>query len=170
MTTILGVQSKNGFTIAADSQVTADDRAYIHNSMPKIVEVGDYVIAGAGNSRYCDVVLFGWEPPKYDGTAEYKFIVSTFIPELKKVHEGTGYTLKDDDTFSFLVGLNGRLFQVSEDYSVILTNTNVYGIGSGSSYAIGAYLATGSINTAMNIAKKLDINTGGKIQIIKKGA
>ena len=170
MTTILGVQTKNGFTIAADSQVTLDDRAYIHSSMPKIVQVGDYVIAGSGNSRYCDVVLFAWEPPVYDGSEPYKFMVSKFIPELRKVHESTGYTLKDDDTFSFIVGLDGRLFQVSEDYSVIVTETNVYGIGSGSSYAIGAYVATSSINTAMNVAKKLDINTGGKIQIVKKGA
>ena len=170
MTTILGVQHKNGFTIAADAQVTADDRAYIHNSMPKIVEIGDYVIAGAGNSRYCDIVLFGWEPPRYDGSEPYKFMVSQFIPELKKIHESTGYTLKDDDTFSFIIGLNNKLFYIAEDYSVIMTNTNVYGIGSGSAYAVGAYMATSSINTAMNVAKKLDINTGGKIQIIKKGA
>jgi ATP-dependent protease HslVU (ClpYQ) peptidase subunit len=170
MTTILGVQHKKGFIIAADSQVTADDRAYIHSSMPKIVELGDYVIAGAGNSRYCDIVLFGWEPPKYDGSEPYKFMVSQFIPELKKIHESTGYTLKDEDTFSFIVGVANRLFYVAEDYSVIATNTNVYGIGSGSSYAIGAYMATSSINTAMNVAKKLDINTGGTIQIVKKGA
>jgi hypothetical protein len=169
VTTILGVQTKNGFTVAADSQVTADDRAYIHSSMPKIVQIGDYVISGAGNSRYCDIVMFAWEPPRYDGSEPYKFMVSQFIPELKKIHESTGYTLKDDDTFSFLIGLDNKLFQVSEDYSVIVTDTNVYGIGSGSAYAVGAYLATSSVSTAMNVAKKLDINTGGRIQTVKKG-
>lgn len=169
MTTVVGVQYKNGFVLAADSQITDGDRPYISPDVPKIAQVGEYVIAGAGVSRYCDIVLYGWKPPVYDGTDEYTFMVSRFIPELRKIHEETGYTLKDEDSFQFVVGLNNKLYHITEDYSVIRTNTNVYGVGSGSPYAIGALFAGADIREAVKIAIKLDINSGGKIQIVKRG-
>ena len=76
---------------------------------------------------------------------------------------------KDDDSFQFIVGLNNKLFMITEDYSVIRTNTNVYGVGSGSLYAIGALFAGVSVREAVKIAIKLDINSGGKIQIVRRG-
>jgi ATP-dependent protease HslVU (ClpYQ) peptidase subunit len=169
MTTVVGVQYKNGFVLAADSQITDGDRPFISPDVPKITEVNEYVLAGAGVSRYCDIILYGWKPPVYDGTDEYVFMVSKFIPEMRKAHEETGYTLKDDDSFQFIVGLNNSLFAITEDYSVIRTNTNVYGVGSGSLYAIGALFAGANIREAVKIAIKLDINSGGKIQIVRRG-
>ena len=58
MTTIVGVQYKNGFVLAADSQITDNDRPFISQDVPKIAQVGDYVLAGAGVSSYCDIILF----------------------------------------------------------------------------------------------------------------
>ena len=159
MTTIVAVQNSKGFVFAADAQVTEGDRAYMHPKMTKITEVGEYVMAGAGTSRCCDVVLFGWEPPIYDGTEHYKFMVSKFIPELRK----------EDEEFCFLVGFDKRVFYIGQDYSVLATSTNTYGIGSGAAYALGALEYGASIEEAINIAKKFDINTGGKIQIIERG-
>lgn len=167
MTTILAVQRKNGFTIAADRQVTADERPYFHKDVKKITQVDGYTLAGAGVSRYCDIIQYGWQPPKYDGTDLYLFMVSQFIPALRKAHEETGYVLKDDDSFSFIVGLRGQLFYVAEDYSVLRSNKGIYGIGTGSSYAIGAYEAGASVEQALKIAIKHDINSGGGIQIVE---
>lgn len=169
MTTIIGIQHANGFVMAADSQVTADDRAYISKNIKKIVEIDNYVIAGAGISRYCDAVMYDWIPPKYDGTDRYKFMISKFIPEMKKVHDECGYTLKDEDTFQFLVGLDNTLFHINYDYSVYQTDTRVYGIGSGAAYAIGAIYCCATLQEAMKVSIKFDINTGGKIQIVKRG-
>lgn len=169
MTTIVAVQHKNGFVVAADSQITDGDRPFISKDVPKISKVGQYVIAGAGVSRYCDIIQFGWTPPVYDGSDEYTFLVSKFIPEMRKAHEETGYTLKDDDSFQFIVGLNNKLFYITNDYSVIRTNTGIYGVGSGSLYAIGALFAGANIKEAVQIAIKLDINSGGRIQIVKRG-
>lgn len=169
MTTILAVQHRNGFTIAADKQVTADDRAFIHNEVLKITRNGEYVIAGAGNARYCDIIQYGWTPPKYDGTDPYRFMVSTFVPSLRKAHEETGYTLKDDEVFKFIIGLNNKLFYVAEDYSVLKTKTNIYGIGTGAAYAIGAYEAGSTIENAVRIASKFDVNSGGGVQVVSEG-
>lgn len=169
MTTIIGIQYDDGFTIASDSQITVDDRIFISKDVPKIVEVGDYVIAGAGISRYCDVIMYGWQPPAYDGTDGYQFMVSKFIPEMKKAHDDCGYTLKDDDTFQFIVGLDKKLYLINYDYSVSRTDSKVYGIGTGAQYAIGALYCCASIQEAMKISIKFDINSGGKIKIVKRG-
>lgn len=169
MTTIVGIETKNGFIIAADSQTTEGERPYISRDVPKIVEVGDYVISGAGTSRYCDIITYGWEPPTYDDTNLYKFMVSKFIPSMRKAHEETGYTLKEDEGAVFLVGLENKLFYICEDYSVLRTDSKMYSIGSGGNWALGALYAGATVEEAMKIAIKLDINSGGKIQIIRRG-
>ena len=169
MTTIVGVETKNGFIIAADSQTTEGERAYISKDIKKITEVGDYVMAGAGLSRFCDVITYGWEPPVYDGTELYRFMVNKFIPSMRKAHEETGYTPKEDDGAVFIVGLENKLFYVCEDYSVLRTDTKTYGIGTGANWAVGALLAGATIPQAMKIAIKLDINSGAPIQIVKRG-
>lgn len=169
MTTILAVQHKGGFVIAADSQVTEEERPYFSTKVKKIAELDDYVLAGAGNSRYVDIVLFGWEPPRYDGSNIYNFMVTKFIPELRKIHEETGYTLKDDESFGFVVGLDNKLFYIAGDYSVLMEDKGIYGLGTGSSYAIGAVAGGATIEKALEVAKQFDINTGGKVQIVKRG-
>jgi len=137
--------------------------------MKKVVEVNGYVMAGAGNSRCCDVILFGWKPPVYDGTEPYTFMVSKFIPEMRKQHEDAGITLKEDEDFVFLVGFDGRVFHVAGNYAVLETNTGLYGIGTGAAYALGALAQGATIQEAMKVAKKFDINTGGRVQIVERG-
>lgn len=169
MTTVIAIKNRKGFTFAADAQVTDTERPYMHNSMKKVVEVGGYVMAGAGNSRCCDVILYGWQPPEYDDSEQYTFMVSKFIPEMRKQHEDAGITLKEEEDFVFLVGFNGRVFHVAGNYAVLETDTGLYGIGTGAAYALGALAQGATITEAMNVAKKFDINTGGKIQIVERG-
>lgn len=169
MTTILAIQDTNGFVIAADSQITENDRPFMSKDVKKVMAVNEYVIAGAGVSRFCDVIMYGWKPPVYDGTDEYIFMVSKFIPEMKKAHDECGYVLKDEDSFQFIVGLNNKLFHINYDYSIIRTDTGWYGIGSGAAYGIGALAQGATLREAMNISMKFDINSGGKIQLIKRG-
>ena len=170
MTTILGVQHRNGFTLAADSQTTSNDRPYIHPDLAKITKVGSLWIAGAGSARVCDIVQNNWTPPSYNkADAPYKYMVSKAIPSMRTVIEKSGFVLKEGDTFQFLIGIGGSLFEVADDYSVLATADKIYGIGSGAPYAVGAIMAGADIESAMKIALKLDINSGGKIQIVKQG-
>ena len=171
MTTILGVQHRNGLTLAADLQVTSGDRPYIHPDLEKIVAVGQLLVACAGSARFADVALNLWKPPTYNNeTTEYRFMVSKIIPSLRNAAERNGVTLKDDEQFQMLVALNGKLFEIAQDYTVLVSSSNIYGIGSGSMYGIGALSAGADIETAIKISTKFDINTGGKIQVVKQGA
>lgn len=169
MTTIIGVEYADGFVMASDSQITSDDRAYTSNDVPKITQVAEYTIAGAGISRYCDVVMYGWNPPKFVPGDDYIFMVSKFIPAMRKAHEDCGYTLKDEDTFQFIVGVNKKLYYINYDYSVIRSDNGIYGIGSGAQYAIGALEVGATMREAMKASIKYDVNSGGKIRIVKRG-
>lgn len=169
MTTILGKQYKKGYVLAADSQVTVDDTPFTHSDILKIVANGEYHIAGAGNARYCDVAAYDFVPPTYDGTEIYKFMVTKFVPALREAHEKTGYTLKEDETFTFLIGVANRLFQICDDYTVLCATHGLYGIGSGGPFGLGAMYAGMTPETAVGIAAKFDINTGGKTQVVRKG-
>lgn len=169
MTTILGKQYKKGYVLAADSQVTVDDTPFTHADILKIVANGEYHIAGAGNARYCDVAAYDFVPPTYDGTELYRFMVTKFVPALREAHEKTGYTLKEDETFTFLVGVANRLFQICDDYTVLCASHGLYGIGSGGPFGLGAMYAGMTPEMAVSIAAKFDINTGGKTQVVRKG-
>lgn len=172
MTTILGVQYRDGFVIAADSQTTEMDRSYEHPDIKKIVTVGDYVIAGAGTSVLVDIFQ-GYESQILSsarGTkSPYDRVVSEFIPELRKLHTQSGYTPKDDDSFQFIVGLDNNLFYIANDYVVLRTKTGIYSAGSGGEIALGAYVAGATVQQAIKIAARFDINTSGKVQIVKRG-
>lgn len=168
MTTILGVQHRNGFTLAADGQTSNNDRPYFHSDLEKIIRVGHLWVACAGSARFSDVASNIWKPPVYDKTlTPYKYLVTKAVPSLRTAIESAGVVLKDEETFQMLIGVQGRLFEIASDYTVLANTT--YGIGSGSMYGLGALAAGADIETAIKIASKLDIYTGGKIQIVKQG-
>lgn len=170
MTTILGVQHRNGFTLAADSQTTSNDRAYLHPNLEKITKVGPLIVAGAGNARVCDVVQNTWVPPQFTkNDAPYKYMVSKLIPSMRKAIDESGYVAKEGDIFQFLIGIGGQLFEIADDYTVLSTADRIYGIGSGAPYGIGAIAAGADIESAIKIAIKFDINSGGKVQLVKQG-
>jgi ATP-dependent protease HslVU (ClpYQ) peptidase subunit len=172
MTTILGVETNDGFTISADLQTSSGDRPFIHRDIRKITTYGQYVVTGAGVSRYVDVVLFARTLPIYnsgDLDNMYEFVVTKVIPEIKRLHDECGYNLKEDESFEFLIGLAGQLYYIAEDYSVIRTDSGVYGLGTGGKIALGCYLAGNlTVREAVHIAIKQDINSGGPVQSVSR--
>ena len=162
MTTIIARQFDNRLVIAADSQVTST-RKYNHPKMAKITERGQYLIAGAGESAACDIAQHIWNPPK--PTAEdkkdlYHFIISKVVPSLKACFKENDYKWEDkddDDTkFAFLLGIGGEVFDIADDFAVSLDSDGFYGIGSGSSLALGALKAGASMAEALAIAAEKD--------------
>lgn len=175
MTTILAKQFENGFVIAADSQFTSGGTPYRHPAMQKISRVGELWIAGAGNSSACDVIQNAWNPPRMQKDVDvYKFLISHMIPSMKSALDkyGVKYDSSDDaekdNSSDFILGINRKLYMVS-DWAVLMSDTGIYGIGSGSTYGVGALAAGVSIKRAMEIACEWDVNSGGSIQMVKEG-
>jgi ATP-dependent protease HslVU (ClpYQ) peptidase subunit len=161
MTTIIARQFENRVVIAADSLVTAT-RKYSHPKMAKITERGQYLIAGAGESAACDIAQHIWIPPKptvEDKKDLYHFIISKVIPSLKQCFKDNDYKWQDEDEetkFAFLIAINGEVFDIADDFAVCMDNDGLYGIGSGSSLALGALKAGSSMAQALEIAANKD--------------
>lgn len=180
MTTIVGVQYRDKVVLAADNQVTGDGgRRYNHPDMKKISQRGEFLIAGSGEVQPCDVVQNMWNPPKVtakDKENIYRFMIVKAMPSLRKCltdngfdfNEGKGEGKADESRFNFLIAVGGELFDVADDLSVCRSGDGIYGVGSGSPYAIGALHAGAKPEKAIEIASKLDVNTSGPIQIVEQ--
>ena len=161
MTTIVAIQFADGVVMAADSLVTSD-RKYNHPSMVKVTTTGPYLIGGSGEVAACDIIQHIWEPPiptVADKKDLYHFMISVIVPSMKKCFKDNEYKWdkEDDETkFKFLISIEGQVFEIDDDLSVCIDGAGMYGIGSGSSLALGALRAQAELPVAMQIAADID--------------
>lgn len=163
MTTIIGIEYQDRALIVADSRVTDDSgRIYAHKAMKKIAQRGAVLIAGAGEVAPCDIAQNVWVPPQFtakDKKDVYRFMITKVMPSLRKCLTDNGYNFdedkKDAARFQFLISVGGQLFDIDEDLSVMKSEDNIYAIGSGGSYALGALYAGAEPHQAMEIACKV---------------
>lgn len=179
MTTIIGVQYKDKAVMVADSRVTDDGgRIFIHPKMQKITERNGYLIAGAGEVSPCDIANHLWIPPKptaKDREDIYHFMITKVMPSLRQCLLDNGYNFdephdraKDGLRFQLLLSVAGEVFDISDDLSVCMSGDGLYGIGSGSSFALGALHAGAKPVKAMEIASKLSAFTSPPFQILEQ--
>jgi len=165
MTTIIGVQGEGGCLLAADSRTTGETgRPYFHKFVEKITERDHYMIACSGDADACDIIQHQWDPPKPPKNVKkhYKFMVTKVSTSLKKCLKEKGYEkdkLDKESGFLVLIALKGNLYEIDETCTISMRDDGIYGIGSGSKYAIGALQAGADWNTALTIAEKNDIYT-----------
>jgi ATP-dependent protease HslVU (ClpYQ) peptidase subunit len=168
MTTIIGLQYDDHAFLAADSQVTDGDRPFRHKLVSKIVQRGPYVISCAGEDQPIDILQHIWKPLPIPASAKkdlFHFVVAEVMPSMRKCLTENGYvfplTYEDADErgFDALLVVNGTIFQFSNWMAVIMRDDGIYGIGSGSAYAIGAIENGATWQKAMQSAAKNDIYT-----------
>lgn len=174
MTTIVGVVKNGHVILGADSQVTSQSRPNMHPKMQKITNNNGYLIAGSGDSTPCDILQHTFIPP-VPTIAErkdlYKFMITKFVPAMREALDENGYKLDGVDKdagFDMLFAFDGEIFEIDSDFSVLLNGEGIYGIGSGSPFAIGALSMGGTVEQSLEIAVKNDIYTSGPFQIVKQ--
>jgi ATP-dependent protease HslVU (ClpYQ) peptidase subunit len=151
VTTILAIQGDDFCAIGSDSQWTDDYNRVGKMNQPKVVSVGRYLIGVAGDTRGANVIQHIFTPPvlppKLVGAKLTKFIVSQFLPSYKECLEahGAGRPQYDDQPAQsandLLVCANGVIFQIDTDYGTETDTCNLYAIGSGGHYGLGALQA-----------------------------
>ena len=168
MTTIVAVQHEDKVTFGADNQVTAGNgRIARHVQMVKISKRGEYIVAGAGEVAACDIAQHLWTPPvptAQDKKDLYHFMIAKVMPSLKsafKEHEYKWNEIDEDGEvkFTFLIAVGGEVFEIGDDLSVVIDARGYYGIGSGSSYALGALASGRTIKESLQIASDYDAYT-----------
>ena len=176
MTTIIGIQHDGGCTLVADSLVSDDTgRTWSHPDMTKLAERGEFIIGGAGEVSPCDIVQHIWTPPKLNLTDRkdvYHFMITKAMPSLRKCLKDNGYNFEETQEkdsgsrFQFLMAVNGQLFDIGDDLSIMRSSDGFYGIGSGAPIALGALHAGAKPQKAVEIACKLSIYSAGPLQTI----
>jgi ATP-dependent protease HslVU (ClpYQ) peptidase subunit len=172
MTTLIAFQGPNFAILGADSQVTDGDKRIISPSTPKIVKLKKYLLAVSGDCRPGDVLTYNWTPPAYDGTNPVTFMGKKIIPSIIAAFklQGFDYT-KEGISYSYLLAFAGNIFEIGDDLSITQSADGLYGVGSGSAYALGAlagqlpYIDKAKILSALAISAKYDINTAAPFQI-----
>jgi ATP-dependent protease HslVU (ClpYQ) peptidase subunit len=177
ITTLIAFQGPDFAILGADSQITDGDKRILSPSIPKIVKLGKYLLGVAGDARPGDLLAFNWKPPAYDGTDPVKFMGKKVIPSIITTFRANGYDhTKEGASYSFLIVFAGNVFEVGDDLSMSQSSDGLYGIGSGSAYALGALagqlpllsnldMAKEGILEALTISAKYDINTAAPFQI-----
>jgi ATP-dependent protease HslVU (ClpYQ) peptidase subunit len=173
MTTIIGIQTDRGCLLAADSRVTTEKgRPAQHFSVSKISKLGRYLVAGAGMAQPCDVVQHCWKPPSISKSANkdpFHFAITELVPSLRELLNTHQIAVKsEEDGFELLVAFRGNLVEIDSDFNVSMRDDGMYGLGSGSDFAIGALLAGATWKRALQIAASNDVNTGPPFHVVRQ--
>jgi len=170
MTTIIGVQEEDRAVMYADYQVSSESESFVSKTARKICRNFSLAYGTAGNGRLCDYIQYDWEPPqpdmepsdwrasaKADEEWAYYWLITTFVPDLKRALRREGYELGSDGVdFQMIIIVRGFVFQIESDGTVMNRMHGLYGIGTGGSYALGALITGADHLQAMRAAETFD--------------
>jgi ATP-dependent protease HslVU (ClpYQ) peptidase subunit len=151
MTCIVAI-AQNGTVYMGSDHAASDDKSgwVMSRKEPKVFKVGQYGIAFTDSFRMGQILQYNWTPPKYTPTKTNsgldKIMRTKFIDSVKVAFKEHGFGDiggTDEDTGGiFIVGLEGRIFVVDEDFHVGENVVNYMAEGSGGMFALGALHAT----------------------------
>lgn len=167
MTCIVGIVEGDKVLIGGDS-ISAAGWSLMDRADKKVFRNGPFVFGFTTSYRMGQLLQYAFNPPKRHVEQDVMaFMVTDFIATVRACLKDGGYAKKDSEVESggtFLVGYEGRLFKVSDDYQVGETTDGYTACGCGESFALGALYATEGepaadrINIALLAAEK---NSGG---------
>ena len=142
MTCIVGVTDGKTVYMGGD-RGASDDSSIISLAQPKVKVNGDWIYGysgSLGNGQLLDFINY----PAIKKTDDvYKIVRFDIVSQLKDLYESHGSD-KDDNVTDYLIGVKGRLFELSsEDWGV--AEVEEVAIGSGGNFALG------SLYTSKNI-------------------
>lgn len=151
MTCIVAI-AQNGTVYMGSDHAASDDKSgwILSRREPKVFKVGQYGIAFTDSFRMGQILQYNWVPPKYTPTKTNsgldKFMRTKFIDSVKQAFKDNGYGTiggSEEDTGGiFIVGVEGRIFTIDEDFHVGENIVNYMAEGSGGMFALGALHAT----------------------------
>ena len=143
MTCIVGIVDNDKVWMGADSCGCDNYNKFIRKDT-KLFKNGEFLIGYTSSFRMGQLLRFQCSFPKYTKDLyedEYQYMCTDFIEEIRAVFRDYGYSRIDSNENSggtFLVGFNGRLFEVADDFQVGELIIPYNSVGSGKLYAIGS--------------------------------
>jgi hypothetical protein len=151
MTCIVAI-AQNGTVYMGSDHAASDDKSgwIIARKEPKCFKVGQYGVAFTDSFRMGQILQYNWTPPKYVPTKTNsgldKFMRTKFIDSVIDAFRANGYGVivpgQENEGGIFIVGVEGRIFTIDEDFHVGEAVVNYMAEGSGAFFAMGALHAT----------------------------
>lgn len=162
MTTIVGLVSGKNVYIGGDRAATDKTLRRILIKDPKVWMGGNVAFGVCGLPKVIDAIKCSKEIPSYPGVVDTKtWVVNELVPairnvmtKLEAVEDHNGAKVFNGQ---FLIGVNGKLFQIQSNFQLVEALDGYDSIGSGSQFALGAL--TNSIGfPKMRIVKALKVS------------
>lgn len=179
MTCIVGIAYDGEVYIGSDSLGGSKSQKNTYKR-PKVFINGDFIIGYTTSFRMGQILEFEWIPPKRTPgvlkISDYQFMVKSVVPSIKKCFKEHGFgSIKEgeqDIAGDFLIGYNGSIYHLHEDFSVLESTDDFNSVGSGFHIALGSLASTTDwkrpeerITKAIQVAEKYKPTVQGPIHI-----
>ncbi len=161
MTCIAGIidPKSNRVYIGGDSASTNDSGLQTILAGRKVFFVGEEeskMLLGCTTScRMMQLLQYELRLPPYEkGMEVEEYLVTKFVNAVRTCLKDGGFAQKEDEKESggnFLIGYQGRLFEMQDDYQVSEPVNGYESIGSGAKVALGSLYATSSLSPGQRI-------------------
>ena len=107
----------------------------------KVFQNGEFLMGFTTSFRMGQLLRYSLKPPRRHPDDEInQFMVVTFTNAVRECLKAGGYASREDEVESagtFLVGYQGRLFEIDSDYQVGIPDDGYAAVGSGQDIAKG---------------------------------
>ena len=159
MTCIAGIATGGAVYLAGDSAGVAGWDLVIRADQ-KVFRNGDFVMGFTSSFRMGQLLRYAFQPPKHDPSVDvYQYMVTTFVDAVRDCLIAGGVARKESEQESggtFLVGYQGRLFSIHEDYQVRESECGFDAVGCGAQVALGALYAASHLEPIDRLKLALD--------------
>lgn len=159
MTCIVGLKTENSLIIGGDHAVNDGDRVHIMGP-PKVFKRGRFVIGYCGSLRIGQLIEHSLTiPPGISKKGPLKYLITDFANAMRNCLNMAGAARKDKEEEEqenrFIVGVEGRLFEIDESYAVCELTDGMVAIGSGVEFALGSLHSTVGEDPKIRVEKAL---------------
>lgn len=175
MTCIVGLEHEGKVYIGGDS-LGVSGYNIRERLDEKVFKNGKFIMGFTSSFRMGQLLRYELEPPKLKkGQDVMQFMVKDFVGAVRDCLKVGGYSTissNEESAGTFLVGFQGCLFCVENDYQVARLSDGEYSVGCGEQYAMGSLYSTSGvgpvrrITEALNAASKYSGGVGGKYTIL----
>lgn len=164
MTCIVGLEQDGIVYIGGDAAGT--DATFDINARQDekvfLTSDGKMSIGFTTSFRMGQILRYSFVPPKKSKKkSDMDYLVTDVMDSLRKIFSDKGFMKEKlpDSGGKFLLGYNGKLYEVEDDFQVSLSFNKYMACGSGSKYALGVMYATPCLGPTERIKLALDAAT-----------
>lgn len=135
MTCIVGLEYDGRVLIGGDIQGTGWNNKVVH-TQPKVFNKKGVIFGFTTSYRFGQLIEHGLPDPVVpeDPNEVYRWLITNIVPAIKKsLKEG-----EFDKGGNCLIGVQGQLWELQDDFSVLRSVKGYNSVGSGYEYAVGS--------------------------------